>query len=144
MTRLTKHFTLEELTYSATAIKHGIDNTPNAEQIKNLKALAETLEEVRAYLSKKAGKTIPIYIKESNGSGYRNAAVNKLVNGVPNSDHMQGLAADITAPAFGNVKQVCAAIKESGIKLDQCINEYNKWVHIGVGKRMRNQHFKIG
>ena len=34
--RLSKHFTLEEMTKSMTAARRGIDNTPGAGEIKNL------------------------------------------------------------------------------------------------------------
>ena len=36
---LTRNFTLLELTKSDTAIRHGINNNPNAEQIEKLKIL---------------------------------------------------------------------------------------------------------
>lgn len=47
--RLSENFKLHELTKSSTAARHGIDNTPNAAQIENLKLVAEKiLEPVRA------------------------------------------------------------------------------------------------
>ena len=39
---LTRNFTLQELTKSDTAIRHGIDNNPNADQIEKLKTLPRT------------------------------------------------------------------------------------------------------
>ena len=46
--KLSDHFTLNELTKSQTALRLGIDNTPDDEQIENLKALCENiLEPVR-------------------------------------------------------------------------------------------------
>ena len=38
---LTRNFTLSELTKSDTAIRKGINNNPNAEQIEKLKELCE-------------------------------------------------------------------------------------------------------
>ena len=38
--KLTKNFSLEELTFSITANNHSIDNTPNAEAKAELKRLA--------------------------------------------------------------------------------------------------------
>jgi len=40
---LTRNFTLQELTKSDTAIRHGIDNNPNADQIEKLKILCEKI-----------------------------------------------------------------------------------------------------
>ena len=40
---LTRNFTLSELTKSDTAIRKGINNNPNAEQIEKLKALCENI-----------------------------------------------------------------------------------------------------
>ncbi len=67
---LTKHFTLEELTASDIAARHGIDNTPTSPLIlTNLKTLAEGLEHVRTLLGK------PVIIN----SGYRSVMVNSLL-----------------------------------------------------------------
>ena len=46
--KLTPNFTLQEMTISQTAERHGIDNTPNSEQIINLKRVCTVLEAVRA------------------------------------------------------------------------------------------------
>ena len=46
---LSENFKLHELTKSSTAARHGIDNTPNAAQIENLKLVCKNiLEPVRA------------------------------------------------------------------------------------------------
>ena len=51
--RLSKHFTLEEMTKSMTAVRRGIDNTPGAGDIKNLENVCyEILEPVRAKFDK--------------------------------------------------------------------------------------------
>ena len=50
---LTRNFTLLELTKSDTAIRHGIDNNPNADQIEKLKGLCENiLQPVRAHFGR--------------------------------------------------------------------------------------------
>ena len=47
--KLSKHFTLEEMTRSMVAARRGIDNTPGAGDIKNLENLCYiVLEPVRA------------------------------------------------------------------------------------------------
>ena len=38
-----KYFSIKELTKSETATKKGIDNTPNAAQVKNLESLIDNL-----------------------------------------------------------------------------------------------------
>ena len=51
--QLSKHFTLEEMTRSMTAVRKGINNTPGAGEIKNLGNLCyEVLEPVRAHFDK--------------------------------------------------------------------------------------------
>jgi zinc D-Ala-D-Ala carboxypeptidase len=49
---LTPNFTLQEMTISQTAERHGIDNIPNSEQIINLKRVCTVLEAVRATIGK--------------------------------------------------------------------------------------------
>lgn len=83
--RLTPHFELNELIYSSTAEKLGIDNTPTAKVIRNLSTLCQTvLEPLREAYGK------PIYIT----SGYRGKALNVAVGGARNSDHLHGCAAE--------------------------------------------------
>jgi zinc D-Ala-D-Ala carboxypeptidase len=46
--QLTEHFSLEELIASEVAARSGIDNTPPANIVSNLRVLAQGLERVRA------------------------------------------------------------------------------------------------
>jgi zinc D-Ala-D-Ala carboxypeptidase len=109
---LSANFALEEFTESQTAARKGIDNTPDAATLKNLKALADALEVVREKLG-----NLPMRIS----SGYRSPALNKAVGGSKNSSHMSGLAVDFTAPRFGTVLQTAKAVAASGIDFDQII-----------------------
>lgn len=129
---LTKHFSLRELTHSATAVSRGIRNEPDAQQLANLKTLAATLEAVRTLLGNK-----PILIS----SGFRSDALNRVIGGSSTSDHSNGLAADFVCPGYGHVMHICEVIRDSGIKFDQLIYEQGntEWVHLGVGTRMRGQ-----
>ncbi|VFR32617.1 Phage protein [plant metagenome] len=123
---------MDELTRSDTASARGIDNTPGPAHLANLQRLAETLEQVRALLGH------PMLIS----SGYRSPALNRAIpNSSSTSDHSNGLAADFTSPRFGTVRKICEAIIASGIKFDQLIYEQGstKWVHIGIGPRMRRE-----
>jgi zinc D-Ala-D-Ala carboxypeptidase len=45
MPKLTEHFSLEEMTFSKTAVRHGLDNRPNTRIIQNLTELCEELLE---------------------------------------------------------------------------------------------------
>jgi zinc D-Ala-D-Ala carboxypeptidase len=119
---LSPHFRLSELTLSQAAVRHGVGNTPNPEQLANLYVTAAMLEQVRALLG---GKPIVI------SSGFRSAAVNSLVGGSLKSAHLLGLAADLTCPSFGTPQQVCKAIVASGLAFDQCIYE-GTWVHLAA------------
>jgi hypothetical protein len=86
--QLTEHFTLEEMTKT----KSKADNTPSAEQVKNLKRVCWWLEMLRSRWNRKYGEgDDPIVVN----SGYRSAEVNKEVGGVDNSNHLTGCAVDI-------------------------------------------------
>lgn len=126
---LTPHFTLEELTFSQYAARHGLDNKPSDEIIANLRKLAAKLEEIRALLKS------PIIVS----SGYRSPAVNAAVKGSKNSAHMLGLAADFTAPGYGSVIRAARKIAASGIRYDQLIYEYDAWVHVGLSEALDRQ-----
>lgn len=128
--KLSPNFTLAELTVTNT----GLFNSPNAERLANLVSLASTLEKVRSALGGK-----PIIIS----SGYRSEAVNAAVKGARNSAHIQGLAADFTCHKFGTPLQVCEAIRQAGIEVDQVIHEYGRWIHLGISKSPRMQFLTI-
>lgn len=82
------YFSIEELTYSATAERHGIDNTPDVCIVDNLRRLvASILDPLREEYG------FPIVIN----SGYRCQKLNKIVGGVKNSAHIDGRAVDIRA-----------------------------------------------
>lgn len=119
--QLTEHFSLEELIASQTAARAGIDNTPSAAIVANLRVLAQGLEHVRAALGGK-----PIHVS----SGYRSEALNRAVGGAGKSAHMLGLAADIICPQFGSPLEVCRAIVAAGVKTDQIIHEFGHWCHV--------------
>lgn len=130
---LSPNFTLEELTASETAERHGIDNTPTSEIIENLRHLAAALQEVRTLLGNK-----PITIN----SGYRCPAVNEKLGSKPTSDHCKGLAADFVCPSFGSPDDIVRAILASPISYKQVIREFDRWVHIAVpapGEEPRRQ-----
>lgn len=130
--QLAQNFTLAEFLKSSTANKLGIKNEPNAQELENLKALAAALQRLRGILG------APIVVN----SAFRSEALNKAVGGVENSDHRQGFAADIRAPAFGSVIELGKAIARCDLKFDQLIYEQDggaEWIHMSVHPRMRQQ-----
>ena len=136
MIRLTPHFTLQELTFSQTATRKGIDNTPEPKILDNLFILANGMEDVRNLLN------APVHIS----SGYRCIELNDLLGSKRTSQHTQGLACDFTSNAYGTPSDVVLAIVSSNIPYDQVILEFDKWVHISFPadkEKPRQQAFVI-
>ena len=115
------NFSMDELTHSDTAARHGIDNTPNENEKDNLYKLAMELENVRKLLNNN-----PIYVS----SGYRCLALNKLLGSKKTSSHIKGLAADFTCRQYGTPNEIVFALINSDIPYDQVILEFNRWVHL--------------
>jgi len=103
---LSPNFTLEEMTASESAARHGIDNTPANDVLMNLRRLALFLEEVRKVLG------MPLHIN----SAYRSPEANKIVGGKSPSQHCIGSAADINVKGM-TPDQVVRAIIKAGFKL---------------------------
>lgn len=138
ITRLSNHFTLDELVFSSMAVRLGIDNTPTPSIVYFLQSTAFGLEKVRAALGDR-----PLHID----SGYRSPRLNALVGGVVNSAHIEGYAADFICPDFGTPIEIVRFIASTTIRFDQLIQE-GTWVHISFDPRERMQiltaHFRDG
>ena len=128
MTKLSEHFTLEELVASQYAARKGINNAPSAIIISNLTQLSNGLEKVRALLN------APILVS----SGYRCTQLNIAVGGSSKSDHVLGYAADFTCPKFGTPKDIVKAIIASNIQFSQIIYE-GMWVHLSFAPNMKRE-----
>jgi hypothetical protein len=136
MTQLSKHFSLQEMINSGTASRLGLDNTPNEEQIENLKALCENiLEPLREYYESR-----PIMIT----SGFRSPQLSKAIASSENSQHCKGEAVDFEIPGFDN-RQVAAHIKNN-FDFDQLISEYYEdgipdsgWIHVSFKRDGTNR-----
>lgn len=124
---LTKNFTLGELTYSATAVRDGLDNTPSVAVIAELQQTANMLQRIRDYLSVLRGRDTPM----SDISGYRALKVNRAVGSSDTSDHVKGMAADFKTAGM-TPYDVCLALapKMAELGIGQLINELT-WVHVG-------------
>ena len=119
MTQLSEHFTLEELTHTD---HREFDNTPNENELQNLKRLAAFLEEVKTVLG---GKPVMI------NSAFRCKQVNDAVGSKDTSQHRIGCAADLRIPGM-TPDEVVKAVIASGIGYDQIIREFDRWTHISV------------
>lgn len=128
---LSEHFTLEEATYSETAIRMGLNNQPDARQLENMKTAARHLELVRAV-------TGPLRVN----SWIRLPDVNVAVGGSKVSSHMDGWAIDVSSSKF-TPYQLCQEVLKAAIKFDQMIHEYGRWMHISFAPEMRQQTLTI-
>lgn len=128
-THLSEHFSLEELTVSASGARKGLHNVPPPAELANLRVTAQRMEEVRTLLGK------PVLVL----SGYRSPATNRLVGGSLTSAHMSGHAVDFICPGFGSAPQVAAFLAQHLASYDQIIDEFGDWVHIGFGPGLRLQ-----
>ncbi len=128
--RLTRHFTLQEITASDQAVRLGIDNTLPAQYANQALLTAQMMERVRGFLTEQAGRDIPIQVT----SGYRCAALNRAVGGSERSDHMRMMAVDFRASGFGTPQQICKALAPAllELQLGQLILEYGSWVHVSL------------
>jgi len=123
---LTKNFTLEEMTKSETALRHGMDNIPGENEIGNLKLLCEkVLQPVRDHF----GKGVKV------NSGFRHPDVNAKVGGSRTSDHTRGQACDIEIPGVPNA-ELAEWIRDN-LEYRQLILEFytpgvpdSGWVHV--------------
>ena len=121
---LTRNFTLEELTKSDTAIRKGINNNPNAEQIEKLKVLCEKiLQPVRDHFGR---------VKVT--SGFRSPELCVAIGSSVNSQHAKAEAADFECMGTDNAE--LADWIHMNLDYDQLILEFytpgepnSGWIH---------------
>ena len=123
---ISKHISYREGTLSTTAIRLGIDNTPNDEQLGNMELISEKIFEP---LRKWVGGPIKI------NSFFRCPELNKAIGGSSKSQHCKGQAIDID-DTFGKCTnaEMYHFIKEH-LDFDQMIWEFGddsnpNWVHV--------------
>jgi hypothetical protein len=116
---LSPHFTFEELTFTD---HREFDNTPNEQELENLKRLALFLEEIKKLLG---NKTIIV------NSAFRSEQVNAAVGSKDTSQHRKGCAADIRVPEM-TPDEVVTAIMKSDLSYDQVIREFDRWTHVSI------------
>lgn len=134
--KLSDNLYLKEVTKSATAIRHGIDNEPTIEHLINLKAIANKIfQPVREKLG------VPLAVT----SGYRSEALNKKIGGSTTSQHCKGEALDLDADVYGKTTnaEVFYYILNH-LDFDQLIWEFGDeenpaWVHVSYTTERRNR-----
>lgn len=139
-TNLSEHFSLRELTKTGV----NIENVPNEAQVENLRRVCRWLERLRKRWNDKYGDgDDPIIIN----SGFRSAAVNKAVGGVPSSNHLTGCAVDIRCVGIEQALRYAAILLDisdlNNEDFDELLIEQKKsvvWIHFAVkptGNRRR-------
>ena len=130
--RLSKNFTLKELTYSSTALRLGIDNEPSKEGIYKLRLLATSiLQPLRDVLG-------AIRIT----SGYRSAQLSEAIGSSSNSQHCRYEAVDLQYVKRGKMDNLAIynTLIDLELDYDQCILEFGGteyidpenpyWIHL--------------
>ena len=132
---ISEHISYKESANSITAIRRGIDNTPNDEQLSNMELIAEKVFEP---LRKWVGGPIKI------NSFFRSVKLNKAIGGSNKSQHCKGQAIDID-DTFGVVanSDMYNYIKNN-LNFDQMIWEFGdddnpNWVHVSYVSKEDNR-----
>ena len=123
--KLSKNFTLSELTKSQTAVRKNIKNEPSTAHVENLIHLAETvLQPIRDHFGK------PVVIS----SGYRSPELCEAIGSSSKSQHARGDAADFEIMGVDNMQLAMWINKNTDF--DQLILEFYEpgdpnsgWVH---------------
>ena len=126
MERISDHISYKEATFSQTATRKDIDNTPSEEVLQRMKTVADNIfEPLRAHVGG------PIKIN----SFYRSIMLNTAIGGSKSSQHTRGEAIDIddTLGCMSN-KDMFTFIKDE-LDFDQLIWEFGDdenpaWVHV--------------
>tara|TARA_R100000231_G_scaffold6283_3_gene9339 strand:- start:60 stop:521 length:462 start_codon:yes stop_codon:yes gene_type:complete len=126
MERISKHVSWKEGTYSRTGERLDLDNTPNEEQLKCMKAIAENIFEP---LRKWVGGPIKI------NSFFRGKPVNTAIGGSTRSQHMKGQAIDIDDTFKHKTNAEMFHFIKDNLDFDQLIWEFGtddnpNWVHV--------------
>ena len=126
MERISKHVSWKEGTYSRTGERLDLDNTPNEEQLKCMKAIAENIfEPLREWVGG------PVKIN----SFFRGEPVNTAIGGSTRSQHMKGQAIDIDDTFKHKTNAEMFHFIKDNLDFDQLIWEFGtddnpNWVHV--------------
>ena len=136
MENISKHISYKEATRSNTAIRRGIENIPDIEELENMKLMAEKVFEP---LRKWVGGPIKI------NSFYRSPELNVAIGGSKKSQHCHGQAIDID-DTYGH-RSNASMFKHIRYNMDydQIIWEFGDdknpaWVHVSYVSEEKNRH----
>jgi len=133
--KLTQNFSLHEMTKSDTALRLGLENEPNEQQLAALQILTEKIcQPVRDRFG-------PTKIN----SALRTLPVNRAVGSSDNSHHVRGMAVDMEVPGVSNA-EVAQWIVDN-LEFTQVILEFytpgildSGWIHASyVPEDLRKQ-----
>jgi len=125
--KISEHISYKEATRSVTALRLGIDNTPNEYQLQNMEIVAKNVFEP---LRKAVGGPIKI------NSFFRCEDLNKAIGGSSKSQHCQGRAMDLDDNyGYMSNNDMYKYIKQN-LDFDQLIFEFPddngnaSWIHV--------------
>jgi len=136
MDKISDHISYKEATRSNTALRRGIENIPDVEELENMKLIAEKVFEP---LRKWVGGPIKI------NSFYRSPELNVAIGGSKKSQHCHGQAIDID-DTYGH-RSNASMFKHIRYSMDydQIIWEFGDeknpaWVHVSYVSEEKNRH----
>lgn len=138
--KLSANFDLSEFLRSEKAARMGIVIEPSGAVVNRLQALCVyVLEPMRAAVNRRSTKQRVVHIL----SGYRPPEVNELVGGSKNSQHIHGEAADCVVSGL-TPAQVVECVRAAKLPVDQCILEFDQWVHVSyvADRKPRRQYLR--
>lgn len=120
--QLSPSFHLREFLASQIAARLGRPIIPTPEQLTHLRQLCMTvLQPLRDEVRR------PIIVS----SGLRPRWLNELIGGSRTSAHLDGRAADVRILDW-SPRAAVQAIRRLDLPIDQCILEFDSWVHVGI------------
>ena len=164
-THLTEHFTVAEMTYSASYPK--IYNVPPLDVIDNLRHLCEWLEDLRrAYNARYTSPDLPkgeegLRASESGrhtpplegkgevpiiiNSGYRSPMLNRCVGGALHSNHLDGCAVDIRCPGKTANERAKMALRYAMLLVEIAEARHERFDELIIERRGTNWwvHFAV-
>lgn len=140
--KIGNYTTLEKVCKSETAIRHGIENQPDAHQLHAIKLLAENIYDP---LCAHFQRSIPFT------SWFRSPVLNSIIGGARNSQHAKGEAVDLDMDGSGSpiTNSSLFYYIYHNLPFDQLIWEFGTaqnpaWVHVSFSQfQQRKQVLKI-
>jgi hypothetical protein len=139
MERISEHISYKEGTRSVTALRLGIDNTPDQYQFTNMQVIAENIfEPLRKWVRG------PIKIN----SFLRVPDLNKAIGGSESSQHCQGRAIDIDDSYGHKTNAEMFQYIKKHLDFDQMIWEFGDdnnpdWVHVSYVSPMAKHNTEL-